>query len=437
MVRRRDRRHGHTEADGSDFGAVQKVGPQEANRDEGVEEVNEAASSDLRRAVLRAKRRRHCQCYHAASHTGSRDHEHGASAETVNREEGNEGGQELPSQGAASKGARILGIHAQIGLEDDGGVYRNQIRARHLLVKLQEHAKTEAVQELVLAHGKHVAELDLVSRPLLQRVLDTSQLGLHLHRVTREGLERRNDGARLAGTVLHDQPSRRLRQEVDRGNDHDGTDGANSDRGPPGDGTSLELPEGKVDPRLEGVSQTNEQSVNHHVAATVLGARRLALPYRRNGTQLANTKAQNDTRDNELSQAKRRGLENDANQGADGGDENDVAAAKLVAGPGAGQGSDHGTNHKSGDDEPLKGGVFALGSARRVDRVDFRESLYPVVLGQQAAQACLVVAKAHVGGQDDERRLQQGESVSILAQVCFAGCAARRAGLLTSARHRG
>lgn len=437
MVRRRDRRHGHTETDGCDLSTVQEVGAKEANRHEHVEEVDEHAGGDLGRLVLGAEGRGDRQCYHTAAHTRSRDHEDGTAPEAVNGEEGDEGRQELPSQRAASKGTGVLRGHAQVGLEDDGCVHRDEVGTpesiavsqmshcpkrilssgedeylRHLLIELQQHAEAESVEKLVLSHRENVGQLDLVAGLLLERVLNALKLGLNLDGIHRLGPEGRNDTAGLLCPVLHHKPSRRLGEEVDSGGDHGREDDSDGNWWTPSDRAGLELEEAEVDPRLERVSHADEQSVNNDMSPTVLGASRLTLPDRDDGTQLADAETNQDTADDELGEGKGRGLEDDADEGGDTGDEDDIAAAELITRPRAGQGADQGADNEGSDDEALQGGVGALLGALGVDRVDLGEGLGPVLQCDQAAQARLVVPEADEGGRDDEDGLHHGELVA-------------------------
>lgn len=127
MIGGRDGRHGHTETERSDLSTVEEVCAEEADGDEGVEQVNEDTSHDLRSRVLSTKGGRDSQSNHAACHAGARDHEDGTTPKAIDGEEGDEGRQELPSQGATSKSACIFGAHAQVGLENDRGVDRDQV----------------------------------------------------------------------------------------------------------------------------------------------------------------------------------------------------------------------------------------------------------------------------------------------------------------------
>lgn len=127
VVGSRDGRHGHTETERCDLSTVEEVGAEETDGDEGVEQVDEDTSHNLRRRVLSTERGGNGQRNHAACHAGARDHEDGTTSETVDGEEGDKGRQELPGQSATSKSACILRAHAQVVLEDDRSVDRDQV----------------------------------------------------------------------------------------------------------------------------------------------------------------------------------------------------------------------------------------------------------------------------------------------------------------------
>lgn len=251
-----------------------------------------------------------------------------------------------------------------------------------------------------------------MSGVLLQGVLNALQLGLDLNRVQRLGLEGSDDNAGLLVPILHDQPPRRLGQEVDGQRHDEREDDGDGDGRAPRHGARVVLEEAEVDPRLERVAQADEQAVNNNVPTPVLGARRLALPHGDDGAHLANAEPDDDAADDELREAEGRGLENEADERAHTGEEDDVAPAEPIAGPGAGQGTDHGADDEGRDDEALEGGVGALLGAGGVDRVDLGEQLDPVFLGQQAAQAGLVVTEGDEGGHHDQGRLEYREAVA-------------------------
>lgn len=69
MVRRRDGRHGHPQAQGGDLGAVQEVGTEETDGDERVEEVDEDTGGDLGGMVIGTKRSGDGHGDHTAAHT--------------------------------------------------------------------------------------------------------------------------------------------------------------------------------------------------------------------------------------------------------------------------------------------------------------------------------------------------------------------------------
>lgn len=283
---------------------------------------------------------------------------------------------------------------------------------RHLLVELQQHAKTEPVKKLVFSHREHVGELNLVSGLLLERVLNSLELGLDLNGVQGLGPEGSNDTAGLLSLVLHHEPSRRLGQEVDASNDDHREDDGDGNWWAPGDGAGLELEETQVDPRLEGVTHTDEETVDDDVTATVAGARRLTLPDGDDGAELADAEADQDAADDELSEVESRSLEDDTDEGGDTGDKDHVAAAELIARPGAGQGTYQCANDKGCDDEALEGRVGTLLAACDVDGVDLRERLGPVLHGDQPTQAGLVVSEADEGRHDDEDGLHHRERVA-------------------------
>lgn len=283
---------------------------------------------------------------------------------------------------------------------------------RHLLVELQQHAETKPVKKLVLSHREHVAQLDLVSGLLLERVLDSLELSLDLNGIQRLGPEGSNDTAGLLGPVLHHEPSWRLGQEIDASNDDHREDNSDGDRWAPGDGAGLELEEAEVDPRLKRVTHADEEAVNDDMTATVAGSRGLTLPDGNDGTELTDAEAHENAADDELCEGEGGRLEDDANERGDTGDEDDISAAELIAGPGAGQGADHGANNEGCDDEALKCGVGALLAAGDVDGVDLRERLGPVLHGDQSTQASLVVSEADEGRHDNEECLHHRELVA-------------------------
>lgn len=283
---------------------------------------------------------------------------------------------------------------------------------RHLLVELQQHAKTEPVKKLVLSHRENVGYLHLVPGLLLERVLDSLELSLDLDGIQGLGPEGGNDTAGLLVPVLHHEPSRRLRQHVDASNDDHGEDRSDGNWWAPGDGAGLELEEAKVDPRLQRVTHADEETVDDDVTATVAGTGGLTLPDGDDGAELADAEAYQDTADDELCEREGRRLEDDADERGDTGDKDNVAATELVAGPRAGQGADQGANDKGGDDEALQRRVCALDATRDVDGVDLRERLGPVLHGDQPAQAGLVVTEADKGRHDDEEGLHHRELVA-------------------------
>lgn len=336
MIRSGDRRHGNTETDGSDLSAVEEVGTQEADGDKEVEEVDEAASSNLSGPVRGVERSGDGQADHANAHAGTAEHEDSATTETINGEEGDERGQELPGQSTAGQNARQFGAHAKVLLEEDGSVDGNEVGAGHLLEELEEHAESEAIQELVLAHGEHLLHRNSTALgSLLEGELNASKLCLDLHGISVVSSEKSDGGASLVVAGLANEPPRRLGEEVNRGDQDEREEDGNGDRRTPGNRTLGKLEEAKVNPRFEEVTHADEETVENDMLASVLGTRGLALPYRHSTAELTNTETNDDAADNEVRKRKCGALQHFTDEGADGTSHDDGATAELLAGVGA------------------------------------------------------------------------------------------------------
>lgn len=131
------------------------------------------------------------------------------------------------------------------------------------------------------------------------------------------------------------------------------------------------------------------------------------------------------------------GLEDDSSEGANTGEEDDVAATEAIARPGRGEGADHGAQDEGSNNQALKGGVDTLCSTSEIDSVNLREGLDPVLLGKQATQASLVVAKANECRHDDEGSLEDVEAMAILAEEGHSAGGCTSVGLLLRARRIG
>lgn len=206
---------------------------------------------------------------------------------------------------------------SEIVLEQDRGVYTDEVATRHLLIELKEDTEREAVEKLVLAHLEHVGELHGCSGGFLESELDSGDLGLDLDRVLRETTEGGNNGTGLVATVLKHEPSRRLGEEVDGSNQDQGKDDGDGNRRAPCHSSGLEFVEAQVDPRLQDISDTDEQASQDNLATTVDRVGRLGQPDGDNGTQLTNTGAENDATDDELSETKGGCFEDGTDQGKD------------------------------------------------------------------------------------------------------------------------
>lgn len=91
--------HGDTETDGGDLCAVEEVSTEETEGVEGVKEEDEEGGDDGGGMVL-AEAVGDGEDDHADAHAGAADHEDGATAETVDSDEGDEAAQKLPGHGA-------------------------------------------------------------------------------------------------------------------------------------------------------------------------------------------------------------------------------------------------------------------------------------------------------------------------------------------------
>lgn len=141
-----------------------------------------------------------------------------------------------------------LGAQSEVRLEQDGSVNADEVAARHLLVELKKDAEREAVEQLVLAHLQHVRELDGRAGSLLERELDTGDLGLDLHGVLGQAAEGGDDGAGLVAAVLQDEPSGGLGEEVDGSDQDKREEDGDGDRWAPCLGPGLEFKEAQVNP---------------------------------------------------------------------------------------------------------------------------------------------------------------------------------------------
>lgn len=132
MVGGGDGSHGHSEPHRGDFGAVQEVGAEETDGDEEVEHEDEESSSTHCGAVLTREAGADREGHHAACHAETGEDEERAATETIDGEEGDETGQELPGQARSGENTGELGAHAQTVLEQDGGVDTDEVAIRKL-----------------------------------------------------------------------------------------------------------------------------------------------------------------------------------------------------------------------------------------------------------------------------------------------------------------
>ena len=269
VVGGRDTSHGDTKTGRCDFCTVQEVGAEETDGNEEVEEEDEQCGNDLRGLVGLGERRGNGESQHARGHTGTGEHEELAATEAVNGEEGDEAGKELPGERTTGEDAGSLRVEAKTLLEDDRGVGGNQVRTAHLLEELQEDAEREAVEELVLAVGEDVADLDGATLGLLKSELNAADLSSNLGIVEVEALEIRQALPGLFNTALVDQPTRRLWNCEDGSHGNERDDSGDGKRNAPLQRKIVLLKETKVDPGLEEVTERDETAIKHNVLTTV------------------------------------------------------------------------------------------------------------------------------------------------------------------------
>jgi len=98
-------------------------------------------------------------------------------------------------------------------------------------------------------------------------------------------------------------------------------------------------------------------------------------------------------------------LEDLADESKAGGQEDHLAATKLVAEPRAGECTEQCTDGEHGDHGALDGLLVGLLSTGGVDSVHFREGGGEILEREQTAYAGLVVTEENKGRHDDQQQL--------------------------------
>lgn len=171
--------------------------------------------------------------------------------------------------------------------------------------------------------------------------------------------------------------------------------------------------ETEVDPVAERVTQTDTDTVDNNVLATVLGRRTFGLPHGHGGTEHSNTHTEDDSTDGELDEVVRGRLEHLTDDGDDGAEKDGLTSTQPVTEERAGEGSDQSTELEGCDDSTFTGRIMSLEGTGRVDRVDFREDMDPTLQGGQGANTSLVVTEEDEGRNNDEKHLSQAERSSL------------------------
>ena len=413
VVARRDGAHGHTQPHGRHLGAVQEVAAQEADRVEGVEEEDEDGRDDGRDARL-AEAVGDGQHHHAHAHARARDDEHLAPAQPVDDGERDERAEELPRHGARRQDPRQIRRHVQVLLKDGAHVRRDEVASAHLLEELQRDAQAEPVPEPLLVR---LAGLEDIHQPGrvgrdLETGLNAGDLDARVLVVGRDALVGGKGDRGLFDAADADEPPGGLGQPEDGADEDDGEGHGDGQRDAPGQGSG-DLAAAEVDPVAEGVSETDADAVDDDMLAAVLGRRALRLPDRHRHRELTDTNTEDHTSDRELLDAVGGGLEELADDGEDGAEEDGLAAAEPVAHRGAGEGAHERPELEGGDDGTLAGAVGGFLAALGVDGIDLGEDLDPTRQGGQGTQAGLIVTIEDEGRGYDEQSLRHAQGLSV------------------------
>ena len=424
VVGGRDGSHGDAQAHGRDFGAVQEVCAEEADGDEEVEGEDEEGGGAHGGAVLVGEAGADGERHHAAGHAAAGEEEERAAAEAVDGEEGDEARKELPGQAGAGEDAGDFGAHAQTVLEQDGGVDADEVAicelvwgsvslrvgyyhvpSAHLLEQLEENAEREAVEELVLAHGEDVLHAGGGVASLFESKLNAADFSGNHGVILGQTTELGEVDTSLLTAALAAEPARRLGNQEDGRHEDDRDEDGEHQGDAPLDGEEVDLVEAQVDPGLEEVTQTDEAAVQDGVGTAVLGSGALGLPDGDGCGELANTPSEDEASNDELCDVEGGALEDLADEGQAGGQEDHLAATEPVAEPGAGEGTHQGTDGEHGDDGALDGLLVGLLSTVGVDSVHLREGGGEVLEREQTANTGLVVTEEDEGRHDDQQQL--------------------------------
>lgn len=93
---------------------------------------------------------------------------------------------------------------------------------------------------------------------------------------------------------------------------------------------AVHFTETEVDPVAECVTQTDTDTVDNNVLATVFGRRAFGLPHGHGGTEHSNTHTKDDSADGELDEAVRGRLEHLTDDGDDGAEKDGLTSTHPV-----------------------------------------------------------------------------------------------------------
>ena len=279
------------------------------------------------------------------------------------------------------------------------------VPSAHLLEQLQEDAEREAVEELVLAHGEDVLHASRSVASLFESQLNTADFGSNHRVVLGQTPEFGKVDTSLLAAALAAEPARRLGDQEDGRHEDDRNEDGKDQGDAPLDREEVDLVEAQVDPRLEQITQADEAAVQDSVCTAVLGSGALGLPDGDCRGELANAPSENESSNDELGDVECGALEDLADEGKASGQEDHLAATKLVAEPRAGEGTEKRTDGEHGDHGALNGLLVGLLSTSSGDSVHFWEGGGEIPEREQTANTGLVVTEEDEGRHDDQQQL--------------------------------
>lgn len=344
---------------------------------------------------------------------GTPDHQ-GTTTELLDGEHGNPRGQEVLGTVASGDQTGESTAEADTSLQQGRDVVSDQVDTGDLLEHLVDVGQHGTVEVTVRAHGEHVAEGTLGH--LQDGSLDRSELVVDVDLI---GIITHQAGQDLTGLVLptlQNEPTGRLREEHDKGQNDRGEEDLESKRESPGNLVGVGEHQTEVNPVTDGDTAGNHGTLDHDHLTTTVGLAALGLPGGNGGGVDTVPEARDETTDDQLGELVRGTLQDRANTHDEGTEEDRLATTEHVTDPDGGDRTGETAQVVRSDSDTLTSGL-----RRRVvvDGVDRGEILDEGLQRQQTASHTLVVAEqqeVHTR-QDTDGDLELG---SIETQVALA-----------------